>query len=189
MSTVYLYCAAVGGAVMVLQFLLLLIGAGADTDLADGPGHDLGAGHDPAVGHDQGSFLKLFSIQTLTTFTTFFGLIGLGGTGLGWSPALVATAATAAGAVALWLVARAMVGLSRLQSAGNVDLRNAVGATANVYLRVPAAGQGHGRVLVRVQDRTVECRAVSLQGEIPTGSPVRVIEIEDGELLVVAPID
>ncbi|MFO1077872.1 MAG: hypothetical protein U1E73_09125 [Planctomycetota bacterium] len=189
MSTVYLYCAAIGGAVLVLQFLLLLVGAGGDHDLGDAHGHDFGAGHDGTVGHDQSSFLKLISLQTLTTFTTFFGLIGLGGERIGWSPGLVVATATAAGVGALWLVARAMHGLARLQSQGNVDLKNAIGVTANVYLRIPAAGSGHGRVLVHVQGRTIECRAVSIDREIPTGTPVRVLELEDDELLVVAPVE
>ncbi|MBL8752180.1 MAG: hypothetical protein JNK15_02675 [Planctomycetes bacterium] len=179
MSTVFLYCSVVGGTILVLQFLMLAFGVGADSDV-DG-GHD--------VGHDQGAFLKLFTLQTLSTFLCFFGLVGLGTEQLGWSPATVAIVATAAGIAALWLVARLMRGLAGLQAQGNVDLRNTVGSDASVYLRIPAHGQGHGRVLVRVQGRTVECRAVSRADEIPTGVAVRVLECTDDERLVVAPID
>ena len=46
MSTVFLYCAAIGGAFLVVQFLMLLFGLGGD--------HDAGGGD---VGHDQGAFL------------------------------------------------------------------------------------------------------------------------------------
>jgi membrane protein implicated in regulation of membrane protease activity len=177
MSTVFLYCAAIGGTLLVVQFVLLLFGAGADTDIGD---HH-------AVGHDQGTFLKLFSVQTLTTFATFFGLIGLATEGLGWAAPTVAVAATLAGVAALWLVARLMRSLSRLQSQGNVDLDNAIGQSGTVYLRVPAAGQGHGRVFVQVQSRSVECRAISHGAEIPTGSAIRVIACTDDEVLVVEP--
>lgn len=178
MSTVFLYCAAIGGTCLVLQFLMLLFGVGGDTDVGDGHG---------GVGHDQGAFLKLFSLQTIITFATFFGLVGLGTAGLGWSPLSVAFAATLAGVAALWLVARLMHGLAGLQSQGNVDLRNAVGHTGSVYLRVPPSGQGHGRILLTVQGRTVECRAISRANEIPTGAAVRVVERTDDDVLVVEP--
>lgn len=183
MTTVFLYCAAIGGTLLVLQFLLLLCGVGGDHDASGGHAGAFDADH--AVGHDQGAFLKLFSLQTLTTFATFFGLVGLATEGLHWSPLAVAGTASLAGATALWIVARSMRGLAALQSQGNVDLQNAVGHTASVYLRVPEAGHGHGRVLVQVQGRTVECRAVSRASEIPTGASVRVLAHEDDDVLVV----
>ncbi|MBM4062278.1 MAG: hypothetical protein FJ265_14450 [Planctomycetes bacterium] len=186
MSTVFLYCAAIGGTLLAVQFLMLLFGFGSDADSVDGhaAGHD--AGHD-GVGHDQGAFLKLFSLQTLTTFATFFGLVGLLTQSMHWSPLAVAGAAGLAGVAALWFVARLMRGLARLQSQGNVDLANAVGHLGKVYLRVPAQGQGQGRVLMQVQGRTVECAAVSRDAEIPTGAEVRVVAHQDDDVLVVEP--
>jgi membrane protein implicated in regulation of membrane protease activity len=178
MTTVFLYCAAIGGTMLVLQFLMLLFGVGGDTDV-DGHGH---------VGHDQSAFLKLFSLQTLTTFATFFGLVGLGTEGLGWSPLSVGLAATAAGVAALWFVAMLMRSLGRLQSQGNVDLQNAIGQQGNVYLRIPAPGQGHGVVMLTVQGRTVECRAISRANEIPTGAQIRVVERSGDDVLIVEPV-
>lgn len=185
MTTVFPYCAAIGGALLVVQFLLLLFGAGGDHDLSGDFSTDIDGGFDTDVGHDQGSFLKLFSVQTVTTFATFFGLIGLGTEQLGWSPTAVAVAAGSAGVAALWLVAKLMRGLASLQSQGNVDLARAVGQRANVYLRIPAAGTGRGRVMLQVQNRTVECQAITRGAEIPTGTPVRVVEHQPGDVLIV----
>ena len=184
MSNVFLYCAVIGGVILVVQFLLLLFGIGADADVG---GEHVGAhgGHD--VGHDQSAFLKLFSLQTVSTFLTFFGLVGLGTAELGWSTPAVSGVAIAAGVAALFVVAKLMGSLSRLQSHGNVDLQNAVGHTGSVYLRIPKAGDGHGRVLMNVQGRTVECRAVSYAEEIPTGATIRVLDRTDDDVLVVAP--
>jgi membrane protein implicated in regulation of membrane protease activity len=180
MSTVFLYCAVIGGTILVLQFVLLLFGAGGDGDVGEHGAHG-------DVGHDQSVFLKLFSLQTISTFLTFFGLTGLGTARLHWSPLAVGGTAAIAGIAALLVVGRLMRGLSQLQSHGNVDLQNAVGHTGSVYLRIPAAGAGHGRVLMTVQGRTVECRAVSRAEEIPTGATVRVLAHTDGDVLVVAP--
>ncbi|HEX6810667.1 MAG TPA: hypothetical protein VF384_03495 [Planctomycetota bacterium] len=179
MSTVFLYCAVIGGTILVLQFVLLLFGAGADSDA--------GADHAGDVGHDQAVFLKLFSLQTVSTFLTFFGLVGLGTQGLDWSPLSVAVAAIAAGIAALWVVAKFMRGLARLNSQGNLDLKNAVGHTGSVYLRIPPSGEGHGRVMMQVQGRTIECRAISRAAEIPTGATIRVLDTTDDDTLVVAP--
>ncbi len=187
MSTVFLYCAVIGGTILVLQFALLVFGFGGDTDVGGEPGGH--GGHDGAqggdVGHDQSVFLKLFSLQTVSTFLTFFGLVGLGTEHLGWTPTAVIMTASAAGALALWLVMKMMRGLSRLHSQGNLDLKNAIGHTGSVYLRVPPAGAGHGRVMMQVQGRTVECRAISRSDEIATGATVRVIECTDDDVLVV----
>lgn len=175
MSQLFLYSAVIGGTILVAQFALMLFGVGSDTDLEHGD-----------VGHDQSPFLKLFSLQTIAAFLTFFGLVGLGTGHLGWSPLAVALAAAAAGTAALFLVGKMMRALSHLQSQGNVDLQNAVGHTASVYLRIPAAGTGQGRVLLQVQGRTVECRAISRsRDEIPTGARVRVLERADDDTLVV----
>ena len=186
MSTVFLYCAVIGGTILVLQFVLLAFGAGGDTDLGTDHGADFG-GHD--VGHSQSAFLKLVSLQTLSAFLTFFGLVGLATQPLGWSPLTVALVATAAGTAALLGVLQLMRSLGRLQAQGNVDLHNAVGLTANVYLRIPPVGAGHGRVLLQVQGRTVECRAISRADEIPTGATVRVLSRTDDDTLVVALAD
>ncbi len=184
MSTVFLYCAVIGGTILVVQFVLLAFGAGGDGDT----GLDHGAGHDAGdIGHDQSAFLKLFSLQAASAFLTFFGLTGLGTTRLDWSPFAVTAAAALAGVAALLLVGRLMGLLTRLQSHGNLDLKNAVGHTGSVYLRIPPAGEGHGRVLMEVQGRTVECRAISRADSIPTGATVRVLARTDGDVLVVAP--
>lgn len=184
MSNVFLYSAVIGGTILVLQFLLLLLGVGGDADVG-GDHAAAHGGHD--VGHDQSAFLKLFSLQTVTTFLTFFGLVGLGTSELGWSAGAVAAIAIGAGIAALFVVAKMMGSLSRLQSHGNVDLQNAVGHTGSVYLRIPKHGDGHGRVLMNVQGRTVECRAVSYAEEIPTGATIRVLDRTDDDVLVVAP--
>ncbi|HYC80887.1 MAG TPA: hypothetical protein VEB65_03815, partial [Solirubrobacterales bacterium] len=71
---------------------------------------------------------------------------------------------------------------------GSIDLSNAVGAAGQTYLQIPPAGGGHGLVQVPVQGRTVELRAVTPEGSpIPTGAPVIVVAVVDGETVEVVP--
>lgn len=158
--SLYMGCAVVGGAVLSIQLLLLLIGG----DVADGD-IDADAG---------GDGLAFFSIRTLASFLTFFGLIGLYGLQENWSPALTAGAALGSGIGMMVFVAWLFSLQSKLHQEGNLDPSAAVGGTATVYLRVPGAGEGKGKITVAIQGRTAEYAAITSGPELPTGSDVRV---------------
>jgi hypothetical protein len=177
MGDLFVYCAVFGGSLLVLQFVLLALGAGGDTD------HGVG-GHD-APGHDQGGFLKLLSLQSISAFVTFFGLAGLATGKAGWSPLSTMITAGLAGFGSLFGVAWLLASLSRLQSSGTVDLRNSIGQNARVYVRIPDVNEGHGRVLVTVQGRTLECKAVSRGAGFAPDVRVRVVDVTTDDTLVV----
>ncbi|HLU39365.1 MAG TPA: NfeD family protein [Planctomycetota bacterium] len=171
METVYLICAVAGGTILVAQTVLAALGGGHH----DG-GHDaLPDVSDPgsiADAHD--AFLKLLSLKTVVAFVTFFGLAGLACRRAALSDATALGIALGAGVLALWIVAWLMAALTKLQSRGNVDLRNAIGSQGKVYVRVPGARTGAGKVLLTVQGRTVEARAVTDGPEIEAGAQVTV---------------
>ena len=76
METVYMVCAAVGGTLIVCQFLVTLLGMGGHHDGGghDGGGHDMvghdGAGHDAADHHDTEHSTEPNWFFTLLTFRT-----------------------------------------------------------------------------------------------------------------------
>jgi membrane protein implicated in regulation of membrane protease activity len=75
--------------------------------------------------------------------------------------------------------------LMRLQSSGNLDIANAIGLTGRVYLRIPKAGQGTGKVTMLVQERSLEIDAFTdEEQEIKTGQAVKVIAQRGNQLLV-----
>jgi len=144
---VYLVCALVGGTILVLQTIMMLVGIGGDHDVGHDVGGDAGdlAGHD--VGHvgDEMSFLKWLSLKTIVSSLTFFGLAGMAAGKAGWSPWTGLGIAIAAGTASVLVIAFLMASLWKLQSRGNLDLKNAVGHTARVYLRIPAAAAAPAR--------------------------------------------
>jgi membrane protein implicated in regulation of membrane protease activity len=172
METTYLICAVAGGTVLLAQTLLSLFGGAAHSDV-----HVEDTPDSIADAHD--SFLKLLSFKTVVAFVTFFGLAGLAGRNAGWGDWLTLGLAICAGVVALWLVAWLMSSLARLQSRGNVDLNNAVGQPAKVYLPIPGQHQGYGKVLVTVQGRTVESRAQTSGPTLETGASAVVVAVHD----------
>lgn len=181
MSHFFLLCAAFGGGVLLLQLVLGLFGLG-DHDASHlDAGHD-GSDHDAARGG-----LNLFSVRSCSAGLAFFGLTGFGTLREGWPVwlALPVSLVPALGAMAL--VAFLMRSLLRLESDGTLKLHNALGAQATVYIPIPGAESGPGRITFSLQSRTVELPAVTRGEALPTGTPVTVIDIRDGDLLEVVP--
>ena len=85
--------------------------------------------------------------------------------------------------VALAFLFRAVM---KLRSDGNIDNRNAVGTSGKVYLTIPPARSGSGKVQVLIQDAFVERDAVTDEAEpIPTGTEVVVIGVSGQVDLIV----
>ena len=74
------------------------------------------------------------------------------------------------------LVASMMRWFQSLGTSGTVKPEGAVGATARVYLKVPANNSGRGKITVGVQGRTQEYSAFTNDDQdLPTGSACRVV--------------
>ncbi len=173
-ETFFLVCALLGGGVVLLQLLLGVFGlAGAITDV------DFGLGATDA--------LNLLSVRSLSAGLAFFGIAGLVFLTIGMGAGGAFTIALATGAGATVGVAALMRSLLRLQHDGTVRLENSIGQPGTVYLKIPGARAGMGRVLLTVQNRTVECQAVTALEELPTGTPIVVVDILGPDTVEVAP--
>lgn len=199
-------------AVLIIQTLLLLFGFGHDGgadapdggidltdsdvmtgdadisgDIADTAGDSDGWMSEGDVDFDSG--LRLLTVRGMVAFFAVGGWVGIAAVDLGavvWAAAL---AAVVAALIALWLVAVIFKTLMRLQSSGNVNLNNAVGAIGEVYLRIPPAMQGQGKVSVQVQERLIEAAAMTkAEEELKSGTSIRVLAVRGSNLLV-EPVD
>jgi hypothetical protein len=165
MQSFFLVLAVAGGSLMVLQFVLGLLGVEyQDVD-------ELHAGH----GEHPSEGLNLFSVRALTTGAAFLGLTGWGMLSAGISLWLALPAALLAGLVATVLVAFLMRSMLAMESDGSIVLENAVGLSGTVYIPIPAAGGGVGKVTLALQERTVELEAVSREGAFATGDRVLIV--------------
>lgn len=181
METAYLICAAAGGTLLLIQTIMVVFGTAADATDADHV--------ESAAEHATGeSFVKLLSWKALVAFVTFFGLAGLASREAGIAEETALGIGLAAGVTALFVVGWLMALLARLHSQGNVKLENAIGREAVVYLRIPRGATAAGKVTLEVQERTLECAAVTPGDDIPTGTRVRVTALRDAQTLVVSPL-
>ena len=208
MLNVYGICAIIGGTVMVCQFLMTLLGLAhadhgdlgghADFDAGHGDvgghdfdaGHDVGADHDFADDHVSSTWLfGVISFRTVVSALAFFGLAGLAADAAELQLVTTFAIALSSGVAAMYLVHWMMQSLYRLREDGTVRIQSAVGKTAAVYLRIPGAKAGVGKVTVSVQGRSMEYPAMTSQNALPTGARVVVTDVIDRNTLEVESVD
>lgn len=200
METTYLVCAAIGGTLIVCQFLMTLFGLGGGHDFAgdhgdvsghgdvgghDGGGHDGASDHQDGHSHDSAWFLGLLTFRTVSAGLAFFGLVGVIGQRADFEPVVALLLAVAAGMGALLLVGWIMRFLGRLNIDGTVRIERSLGCHGTVYVPVSAGGNP-GKVQVSVLHRTMEYKATS-QMALPTGAKIVVIGIVSSDTVEVAP--
>jgi hypothetical protein len=197
METVFLVCAAIGGVILLCQFVLTLAGVGGDHDIAADHSPDFGADHDISGGHDGGHdahhgatwYFHVLSFRSICAAITFFGLGGLAAAASPSFSSLSFPIGLASGFVAMVAVGWLMGLLSNLQAEGTVHIERAVGTSATVYLTIPPAGEGAGKVTVKVQNRTMEYRAVTQEKEtFKTGDSVLVVGVLEPDTLEVGSV-
>ena len=175
----YLGCAVVGGSLLLMQFGLSLFGLGGDMDIDD---------VDVDVDGDMDGSLNVLSIRAIAGFLTFFGLVGWAGSAAHWHPAVVALAAFAAGSSVMLLIAWVMSMFKHLDESGTIDPAEAVGKSAQVYLRIPGSGSGRGKVTVSIRGTSLELSALTKGAELPTGAACRIVTLVTNDTVEVEPL-
>ena len=177
MLTLFYACAGAGVAIVVLQFLLGLVGVTHDGELE--LAHD---GHDVHV--EDG--LNLFSVRSVSAGLAFFGIGGAGATAAGLGAPLSLAVGAALGAGATVAVSAMMRSFQRMEADGTVHVEGAIGLPAQVYVPIPAARGGAGKVLMTLQNRTVELQAVTTDdAPLPTGTGVTVVDVVGADVVEV----
>ena len=166
--------------VFIIQTIMTFIGLGTDADVDAGP-------MDGSVDSiEDGALSGVFSFRNLVNF-----LLGYGWAGVllfddlekRWLLQLVAIAVGVLFVLAFVFMFRQVM---RLSHDGSFKMSEAVGLKADVYLRIPAARSGRGKVQVSVKGSIHEIDAVTdNDAEIPTGGQVEIIEALGDDLLLV----
>ncbi len=198
-SQVFVCIAAPATLVLLIQTVMMFLGIGDDASdgldsveilsegsIADGDGvfgEDVVEVDTDISGLDG---LRIFTVRGIVAFMVVFGWVGLvldrAEVKL-WISLLVAAVS---GFAMMLILALLMRWVMSLRNDGNIDNRNAVGTSGTVYLTVPAARSGTGKVNVLIQGSYVERDAVTDESQpIPTGMEIVVIGISGQTTLVV----
>ena len=181
LESMYWVCAVVGGVVLVLRTIMMFMGgdvgdSDTDVDIDGGDGLD---------GDDTDNGFKILSLQAISSFLTMFGLVGLAMIKQSeLEPKWSLLGAVAGGCAMVWLMKQVFIKAMLLQSSGNLNLDNAVGAEGTVYLTIPSGGTGKVRVAFQNRLKVLEARSQS-GDELKTGEEIKVVEIHSGNVLIV----
>ncbi len=201
-----LYCIAIPSTLLlVIQTLLSMFGmhdGGMGHDFSDTSGLDLDVDtnvdidipdsgdmdmHHSIDGGDPSDFVSmhLFTLQTVVTFLTVFSWSSIALLSAEVPTALAVVIGAALGVCTMVLVAKIVQLSMRLTENGTMDLKNAIGETATVYIPCPPKNQGMGKVTVTIQGQLMEFGAFNNGDEIlKTGTQVTVIDVRGDDLIV-----
>lgn len=177
--------------VLIIQTILTLVGMGGDnadvdTDVAS-DGSDVGTdGADINVTDDG---LALFSLRGILSMLCIAGWVGVALLETSLPEWLSILIAALCGIATLIGIAFLMRAIYKLQSSGNIDIENCIGKVGEVYLTIPASGNGSGKINVTVQEKYTEFTAITASQEpLKTGSYVRVVAVSEAGVLLVEPL-
>lgn len=166
--------------VFIIQTIMTFVGLGTDADVDAGP-------MDGSVDSmEDGALSGVFSFRNLINF-----LLGYGWAGVllfddiekRWLLQLLAIAVGVLFVLAFVFMFRQVMKLSH---DGSFKMSETVGLKADVYLRIPAARSGRGKVQISVKGSVHEIDAVTdNDAEIPTGGQVEIVEVLGDDLLLV----
>ena len=219
MTTVFFFCAVVGGTIMLCQLGLTLLGLGghefgdgdhgdmdmdhgdvdvdhgdvdAAHDAAGDDGHDSDDAHDEdrSSAHHSTWLFGVISFRTLVAAIAFFGIAGMAANAAELSLPNQMLIALACGVGAMYLVHYLMSLLYGLGEDNTVCIQCAVGREGMVYVSIPADKAGPGKIQLELQGRVMEYGAVtSVPSGLPTGARVVVVRVVGGDVLEVAPAE
>ena len=164
--------------IMIIQTVMLVIGMAQDADL------DI---DDVPETLDDG--LALFSVRGIVTMLAVTGWCAVAFLDSGLHQVLAISLAVVAGFLALVGTAYLMRAVYRLQASGNIDVGNAVGKVAQVYIPIAAEAGKTGKVTMTLHEKYCEFEAITTSKEtLKTGSYVRVVAVDGAGVLVVEPL-
>lgn len=193
------YCVAIPATlVLVVQTIMMFIGFGNDGDAGDSDVSEADVPDDMpdgVFGEDSVSDvpdisgldgLRIFTVRGIIAFFVVFGWVGVAMLEVPVSLAITIPVASVAGFAMMVTLAFLFKWVMKLRSNGNADNRNAIGTSGKVYLTVPAARSGSGKVQVMLQGSLVERDAVTDETEeIPTGTEIVVIGVSGQVELII----
>ena len=160
--------------------------------------HDVSGGHGDIDAHHSGDFhdhsindnvtdtsMHFFTLQTIVAFLTVFSWSSIVLVGSKVPSLAALPVGILLGLGTMVLVAK-MVQLSmRLAENGTVDLRNAIGESATVYIPCPPKNQGMGKITMTLQGQMMELGAFN-EGEemLKTGTKVVVVDVRGDDVIV-----
>lgn len=163
--------------IFLIQMVLTFIGGEMEVD----------GDADFDVESDTGAGFHFFTLKNFIGFFTIFSWSGIAALDSDYSTATTLIISTISGLIMMTLMASLFYFFSKLTDSGTMNINNAKGAIAEVYMRIHGNRSNIGKVLVKVQGSLRELEAITDDEEdLPTGSVVNVKDVINDNILLVS---
>ena len=177
----YFIIACIGTVALLIQIVMMLIGAGGEAD-AD---FDTDTDGDGSLDTHTDTGVSLFTVKGLTAFFAIGGWTGMLMLSYNVGVAVTVPVSVVAGLAAYFIVWALIRLVLKLQEDGTLNYASAIGQTDTVYVRIPASRTGRGKITLVLQGRYTELDAVTDETErIPVDCAVEITE-QAGDAFVV----
>ena len=167
--------------IFIIQTVMTILGAdsGGDFDV------DTSADIDPTLSNIEGGS-NLYTFRNFVNFCLGFGWSAILLRSSISSTAVLIIVSVLVGAGLVTLVMYLFKWLSGMQQTGNINVyKSAVGCQGKVYLTIPGARAGEGKIQISIQGAVREYNAQTDGDTIKTGTPIKVTEVINESTLLV----
>ena len=162
--------------IFVIQTIMTFVGS----DAMDGLEPDFNSNLD---GADEP--FQLFSFRNLINFLLGFSWTGVSLYGTIESQVVLLAVSTVVGVLFVALFFFIIKQVLKLGEDNTFKIRETINKHAEVYLSIPASRSGKGKIIISVRGAVHELEAITENEKIETGSMVKVVGLENDNLLLV----
>lgn len=173
------YVAIPTSLIFVIQTVMTFVGA----DSSDG----LDADFDGDLGGADAPF-QLFSLRNLINFLLGFSWTGISFYSTISNPTLLVLLSLAVGILFVYLFFLIIGQVQKLAEDNSFKITNTLNKSAEVYLTIPEKKQGKGKIMISVNGAYHELEAMTENAKIQSGTMVKVVRIENNNILIVETI-
>lgn len=173
------YVAIPTSLIFFIQTIMTFVGA----DASDGIDADFNGDLD---GTD--APFQLFSLRNLINFLLGFSWTGISFYNTITNKPILIILSLAVGILFLFLFFMIIKQVQKLAEDNSFKISNTLNKTAEVYLTIPENKKGKGKIMISVNGAFHELDAMTENDKIPSGTVVKVVKIENNNILIVEPI-
>ncbi len=166
-----------------LIFVIQTVRRGVGGDASDGTDADF----DSNLSGTEAPF-QLFSLRNLINFLLGFSWAGIAFYSTITNPGLLILFSLVIGILFILLFFVIIKQIQKLAEDNSFRISNTLNKTAEVYLPIPEMKKGKGKILISVNGSVHELEAMTESHRIETGKIVKVIKIENENVLIVETI-
>jgi len=178
------YIAIPSSLILLITMVLSFLGSGDSTDDVEFEADEMEL--EGEEGEESGSGFQFFTFRNFVYFFAVFSWTGIVCLGENISKEFTLIISTLTGLAVMTIMASLYYWIHRMSENNAIKLENSIGKTGTVDLLIPSKGLGAGKVNIILGGALRNMNAVSEGPEFQRGAKIKIVKVENNELIVSA---